>query len=309
VDYFYFLERDTPAGLVRQCEAAVDRAYTTFYLKTGIDRKAEKAMLEAIRASIGPDRKIRIDCNEAWSIYEAIRISNDWDRRFHIDFYEAPVVHDLPESMLEVRAVAFLAPSPPTKRWGERSHDLQPLRRCAMFQRVLGRQSSALHDTQPRVKPICGTDSLFRIASEEIELLRNASLCSILIALVVIDAATPVLAQSEAWPVKNIQIVVGFPVGGIFDTATRALAAKVQKALGTNMITVPVPGAGGAIAMQKVARAAPDGYTLMLVPSGASSASLPISPRGFAWSHPGICPWRSHRSLRTPSRRPFRTRT
>lgn len=104
MDYFYFLERDTPAGLVRQCEAAVDRAYTTFYLKTGIDRKAEKAMLEAIRASIGPDRKIRIDCNEAWSIYEAIRISNDWDRRFHIDFCEAPVAHDLPESMLEVRS-------------------------------------------------------------------------------------------------------------------------------------------------------------------------------------------------------------
>jgi glucarate dehydratase len=60
-------------------------------------------MLEAIRKTIGPKGKIRIDCNEAWNVNQSIRILNDWDRRFVIDFCEAPVAHDLPESMAEIR--------------------------------------------------------------------------------------------------------------------------------------------------------------------------------------------------------------
>ena len=104
VDYFYYLERGAPESLVRQCRDGVARGYTTFYLKTGVDRKAEEDMLEAIRGAIGADRKIRIDCNEAWTLNEAVRTLNDWDRRFRIDFCEAPVAHDLPESMREVRS-------------------------------------------------------------------------------------------------------------------------------------------------------------------------------------------------------------
>ncbi|MBM3356430.1 MAG: hypothetical protein FJY54_01710 [Betaproteobacteria bacterium] len=103
VDYFYYLERGTPEEVERQCRDAVRRGYSVFYLKTGIDRRQEEAMLEAARAVIGPERKLRIDCNEAWTVNEAIRTLNDWDRRFQIDFCEAPVPHDLPESMLEIR--------------------------------------------------------------------------------------------------------------------------------------------------------------------------------------------------------------
>jgi L-alanine-DL-glutamate epimerase-like enolase superfamily enzyme len=103
VNYFWYLERGSPDDLARQCRDARARGYDTFYLKTGIDRRDEEAMLEAVRATIGPDARIRIDCNEAWSLNEAIRILNDWDRRFGIDFCEAPVPHDLPESMAEVR--------------------------------------------------------------------------------------------------------------------------------------------------------------------------------------------------------------
>jgi len=77
--------------------------YAAFYLKTGIDRKAEEDMLEAIRDTIGPDGKIRIDCNEAWTVNQSIRILVDWDARFGIDFCEAPVAHDLPESLREIR--------------------------------------------------------------------------------------------------------------------------------------------------------------------------------------------------------------
>jgi L-Ala-D/L-Glu epimerase len=103
VDYFYYLERGTPESLARQCRQAVERGYTTFYLKTGIDEKEEEAMLETIRATVGLECRIRIDCNEAWTINQAIRLLNKWDRRFGIDFCEAPVAHELPESMREVR--------------------------------------------------------------------------------------------------------------------------------------------------------------------------------------------------------------
>jgi glucarate dehydratase len=104
VDYFYYLARGNAERVAGQCRDGVARGYTTFYLKTGIDTKAEEAMLEAIRATIGPDRRIRIDCNEAWTLNQAIRTLNEWDRRFHIDFCEAPVAHELPESMAEIRS-------------------------------------------------------------------------------------------------------------------------------------------------------------------------------------------------------------
>ncbi len=103
VDYFYYLSRGSAADLERQCRDGVKRGYTAYYLKTGIDQKAEEEMLEAIRATIGPQGKIRIDCNEAWTINQSIRLLNEWDAKYRIDFCEAPVAHDLPESLREIR--------------------------------------------------------------------------------------------------------------------------------------------------------------------------------------------------------------
>ena len=103
VDYFYYLAQGSADDLVRQCRDGVRRGYGVFYLKVGLDTKAEGEMLEAIRATIGPERRIRIDANEAWELNEAIRILNDWDAKHGIDFCEAPLKHDLPESTREVR--------------------------------------------------------------------------------------------------------------------------------------------------------------------------------------------------------------
>jgi glucarate dehydratase len=103
VDYFYYLSRGSADEVARQCRDGVARGYTVFYLKTGIDRGAEETMLEAIRATIGPQGKIRIDCNEAWTINQSIRILTDWDAKYGIDFCEAPVAHDLPEGLREIR--------------------------------------------------------------------------------------------------------------------------------------------------------------------------------------------------------------
>jgi glucarate dehydratase len=91
VDYFNYLARGTPDELAAQCRAGIKAGYRCFYLKVGVDSAAEEAMLEAVRANIGPDAKIRIDANEAWSMAEAVRLLTRWDRRFGIDFAEAPV--------------------------------------------------------------------------------------------------------------------------------------------------------------------------------------------------------------------------
>jgi tripartite-type tricarboxylate transporter receptor subunit TctC len=74
---------------------------------------------------------------------------------------------------------------------------------------------------------------------------------------------------------RPIQVVVGFPAGGIFDIVNRLLIAHLDKTVGATMISVPIPGAGGAVAMQRVARGTPDGHTLMLIPT-ASLLARPV---------------------------------
>jgi L-Ala-D/L-Glu epimerase len=103
VDYFYYLERGTPDEIARQGEDGRTRGYSVYYLKVGIDHRAEEAMLEALRASAGPQARIRIDANGAWSVNEAVKILTDWDRRYELDFVEDPVLLEPSENMREVR--------------------------------------------------------------------------------------------------------------------------------------------------------------------------------------------------------------
>jgi tripartite-type tricarboxylate transporter receptor subunit TctC len=86
---------------------------------------------------------------------------------------------------------------------------------------------------------------------------------------------------------RPIQVVVGFPAGGIFDTVNRILTTRMAREVGVNMVPVPHPGAGGAIAMQRVARGTPDGHTIMLVPTASllsrpTMMGLNIDHRDFA---------------------------
>jgi glucarate dehydratase len=104
VDYFCYLSQGSPQHLERECADGVRRGYTCFYLKVGIDVAAETEMLAAVRSTIGPARKIRIDANEAWTVSEAVKILARWNDRFDIDFAEAPVPIDPLENMCEVRA-------------------------------------------------------------------------------------------------------------------------------------------------------------------------------------------------------------
>jgi tripartite-type tricarboxylate transporter receptor subunit TctC len=70
-------------------------------------------------------------------------------------------------------------------------------------------------------------------------------------------------ALAQAYPAKPIRIVVGYPPGGSGDFTTRIMADELGKELGVSFIVENKPGAGGSIASEFVAKAAPDGYTIL----------------------------------------------
>jgi len=86
------------------------------------------------------------------------------------------------------------------------------------------------------------------------------------------------LAQ-EPWPSRPITMVVPFPPGGQADLAARPIAQALEKLLGRPVVVDNRGGAGGALGNAAVARAAPDGYTLLMTLS--SLAVLPESSRLF----------------------------
>jgi tripartite-type tricarboxylate transporter receptor subunit TctC len=89
-------------------------------------------------------------------------------------------------------------------------------------------------------------------------------------------ALTLMASQAQAaWPAeKPIRIVVTFAAGGASDIVAREISAPLAKVLGQTVVVDNKPGAGGTIGGSEVARAAPDGYTLML----SNSTPLSIGP-------------------------------
>lgn len=104
VDYYYYLPLVNDDDMRRLCRDGVQRDFGVFYVKVGTDAAREEEYLAIIREELGPDRQIRIDANQAWSIPEAIRILNRWHDLFAIDLIEAPVCIDDLQQMHEVKA-------------------------------------------------------------------------------------------------------------------------------------------------------------------------------------------------------------
>ena len=75
----------------------------------------------------------------------------------------------------------------------------------------------------------------------------------------------PLLAFAQSYPVKPVRIIVPFPPGGTTDLIARIVQAKFQEYLGTQVFIENKGGAGGSIGANEAARAAPDGYTLLMV--------------------------------------------
>ncbi|RYF16264.1 MAG: tripartite tricarboxylate transporter substrate binding protein [Comamonadaceae bacterium] len=77
-------------------------------------------------------------------------------------------------------------------------------------------------------------------------------------------AALPAWAQQEPWPAKPVRVVVAFTAGGTTDILARAVSQKLTERLKQTFIIDNKPGAGGNIGTEMVARATPDGYTLIV---------------------------------------------
>jgi tripartite-type tricarboxylate transporter receptor subunit TctC len=76
--------------------------------------------------------------------------------------------------------------------------------------------------------------------------------------------AGPARAQ-DTYPNRPIKIMIAFPVGGLLDTISRVVAEKMTGLLGQQIVVEARPGAGGTLATAAVAKAEPDGYTLMMI--------------------------------------------
>ena len=103
--------------------------------------------------------------------------------------------------------------------------------------------------------------------------MKRASL--LLAAAIAAFAATG--ASAQTYPNQPVRIVVPFAAGGAVDTVARVVGQKMSESLGQPLVIENRPGAGGNLAADAVARAAPDGYTVFLTTNG-----LAISPSLYA---------------------------
>ena len=93
-------------------------------------------------------------------------------------------------------------------------------------------------------------------------------------ALLLAAALAPALAGAQAYPARPIRFIVGFVPGGVADLMARSVGQRLSEAFGQQVITDNRPSAGGTLSMQITAKAAPDGYTLLL----GSSTQFSITP-------------------------------
>src|SRR5919202_530089 len=102
-------------------------------------------------------------------------------------------------------------------------------------------------------------------------------------AFAVLFSALSALAQ-EPYPNKPIRIVIGYSAGGGNDIIVRVMTPEMSKGLGQPVIVENKPGAQSIIAADLVAKSPPDGYTILMGPSGpmtinpATYSKLPYSP-------------------------------
>ena len=87
-------------------------------------------------------------------------------------------------------------------------------------------------------------------------------------------------AAAQAWPSKPVTIINGYPAGGDSDAMARLYAEKLSAKFGQQFIVDNRPGASGTLAASLVAKAAPDGYTLLFVPSTFAMAQHTLKIHG-----------------------------
>jgi len=97
-------------------------------------------------------------------------------------------------------------------------------------------------------------------------------------ALAALLPAAAAHAQTDTYPTKPIRLVLPFPPGGGADLTARTLAQKMGDSMGQSIVVENKPGANGALGVDLVAKAAPDGYTILITDRG----SLSVNPHLYA---------------------------
>src|SRR6266704_6423256 len=143
------------------------------------------------------------------------------------------------------------------------------------------------------VTPTCEPISVYRMATGGKVHLKEASmyviarrtLAVVLLAIATTAAST---AVAQSYPDRPLRLVVGFPPGGSGDFLARIIADELTREIGQPVVVDNKPGAGSNIAAEHVARAAPDGYTILL----AGNFTHAINP----WLYKNLS-WDPHRDF------------
>ena len=98
-------------------------------------------------------------------------------------------------------------------------------------------------------------------------------LCALVLALVSIDHAS-----AQGWPSKPIRAIVPYTAGGAIDIVSRTVAQQLSAQLGQPIVIESRPGAGGVIGTAAVAKADPDGHTILLTASSHTISPPPVRP-------------------------------
>jgi tripartite-type tricarboxylate transporter receptor subunit TctC len=86
-------------------------------------------------------------------------------------------------------------------------------------------------------------------------------------------------AMAQEYPAKSVRLIAAAAPGGNPDVLGRMLAAKLSESLGRPFVVENMPGAGGVVAAELVARSVPDGHVLMLGDSGAMAINIALNPK------------------------------
>ncbi len=100
-----------------------------------------------------------------------------------------------------------------------------------------------------------------------------------LCALAALAGGLPACANAQAWPIKPLRLVVPFPPGGTVDITARVIQPGLAEQLGQSVIVENRGGAAGMVGAEHVARAAPDGYTLLMGSNSTFSVAPALNPK------------------------------